>query len=187
MAIDLNSISRAGAAATFLHDAGIPLSSTQADEFGLQLLRVIQDSLVRTGLSADQFQVSLARAPEGSASGSVGARQILVTLTQPASPSQCSLPQEAAETGGTAAAQAAGTPIEVLQNALRNAGLDPARFAMTEIHEVVGYPGGSYMNHQMLVDFGGGVRESYDIALMLRNPSVTVTEMRRLLATPPAV
>ncbi len=187
MAIPLNPVSRAGAAATFLQEAGPRSPNSQTDAFALQLAEVIQKSLVETGLSADQFQVSLARTPETSAGDWVGARQIVVTLAQPQSASGISEAGAGGGTGGAPAAEAAAGPIEVLQNALRNAGLDPARFPMTEIHEVVGYPGGSYMNHQIVVDFGGGLRESYDIGLMLRNPSVTVTEIERLLAMPRSV
>lgn len=184
MAVNLSSVSRAGAAAAFLQEeaAGLPLP--QASDFERQLMGAIRDSLVGAGLRTDQFQIRLAESPVTAAGGSVAARQILVSFDRPLPAAAASAPPAQGQGAGLAAAQqTAGDPVEVLRSALQSAGLDPSRLSMTETREVVGYPGGSYLNHQILVQFGGGLRESYDVRLMLHNPSVTVTEIRRALAT----
>jgi len=140
------------------------------------LTSAIRDSLSQAGLAPDEVQVSLAESQPAVGSGS---RQILVTIT-PAADSQSAQPQAA---GANSGATVSNDPVEILKNALSAAGLDPNRFSLTESSEVVNYPGGSYVNHLITADFGGGLRESYGVELMLRNPQVTVVEIQRALSS----
>jgi hypothetical protein len=85
----------------------------------------------------------------------------------------------------TEAAQAAApatpaAPIDVLKKQLENMGVNAAGMQFRETRTVVGYPGGSYVNHTISVDLGGGVAENYDVGLMLRNPWLTAFEIDRL-------
>jgi hypothetical protein len=60
-------------------------------------------------------------------------------------------------------------------------GISSSGLQFSESRTVVGYPGGgSYENHLVSVDFGGGVQEHYDVGLMLRNPWLTALEIDRL-------
>jgi len=171
MRVEFSRSGSTSAAASFLES--LPASSSSNGlSFEEELAGVIRDSLVKAGLPPDRFKVALAPAasPEG------GARQILVSL--PAAHAE-ELPRAAAAetpSGGEAA-----DPVTVLKEALEKAGLDPERFSFTELREPVWWPGGTYINHQILFE-AGGAHEYYDVALMLRNPEVTVTEIRRLLA-----
>jgi hypothetical protein len=181
MAVTLNAASRAGSPAAFFETLARPTSDSQSSAFQEQLLSAIRDSLAGAGLRPEQIRLS-------SAEGSGGARQIIVSFTEPVPAASSSPAAGAAAASAPAAAASApegnlSSPIEVLRNALKSAGLDPDRFSLTESREVVGYPGGSYLNHVITAEFGNGLRESYGVQLMLRNPQVTVVEMRRLLAS----
>ncbi|MGC8794300.1 MAG: hypothetical protein ACP5U2_13005, partial [Bryobacteraceae bacterium] len=145
-----------------------------------QLAGAIRESLVKAGLAPGEVRVTQAagQSPE------TGARQILVSVTTPATAG-------GADAGGAQIAhvvqanqsvEEAADPVGVLKAALKQTGLDPEAFSFTEVRELVSYPGGAYVNHQILFQ-GGAAHEYYDVALMLRNPDVTVTEIRRLLAS----
>jgi len=171
MIVEFSRSGRSNAAAGFLES--LPASGSRNGlSFEAELAGLIRDSLVKAGLPPDRFQIALtpAAGPEG------GARQILVSL--PAAHAE-ELPR-AAQAGALGGGEAAD-PVSVLKTALEKAGLDPERFSFTESREPVWWPGGTYVNHQILFE-AGAAREYYDVALMLRNPEVTVIEIRRLLA-----
>lgn len=175
MAITLNAARGAGSPAAFLETLARPASDRQSNAFQEQLLSAIRDSLAGAGLRPDQIRLS-------SAEGSGGARQIIVSFTEPAAAASSS-PAAAPAAAASSPEPSPANPVEVLRNALTSVGLDPDRFSLTESREVVGYPGGSYLNHVITAEFGNGLRESYGVELMLRNPQVTVVEMRRLLTS----
>ena len=171
MKVEFSGNARVSSAAGFLES--LPASgSNNGLSFEEELAGLIRDSLVRAGLSPDRFRVAVAPA----ASSESGARQILVTL--PAARAE-ELPRAAATEA--AAGGEAADPVTVLKTALEKAGLNPERFSFTELIEPVWWPGGTYINHQILFE-AGAAREYYDVALMLRNPEVTVNEIRRLLS-----
>jgi len=175
MAVNFNSVSRPNAAGAFLEGPASSPRAASATGFEQQLMAAIGDSLVRAGLTPEQFQIGLAPA---AGSNGAAARQIVVTLPAAANPESNRADAPPASTD-----PANLSPVEVLKAALKSAGLDPDRFSFREIREVVGYPGGSYENHHIAVEVASGVQECYDVALMLRHPEVTVTEIRRLLRT----
>ncbi len=159
MTIEMGRTGRASAAALFLGDLQAARAG-QGMAFGEQLSRALCGE-VRVGAEAGDSEAT-------AASRSDGARQILDARS--------------AAGGGSEGPQGASPdPVETLKQALRQAGLDPDAFGFTEVRELVWYPGGTYVNHQVLFE-AGAAREYYDVALMLRNPQVTVTEIRRLLA-----
>lgn len=152
-----------------------PASSTN---FERQFMAALEESLARAGLGSGQYRIAWLGGESPAGGNLSGPRQLLVTIEEP-------------QRGGSDRAQAVATeesassdPVELLRSALAAAGLDPARFSLSEVREVVNNPGGSWVNHLIAVDFGGGLRENYDVGLMRRNVSVTVTEIRRLLSTP---
>jgi hypothetical protein len=85
-----------------------------------------------------------------------------------------------------AAAPPPAAPIDILKKQLEQMGISSAGLQFAETRTVVGYPGGSYVNHTISVDFGGGVAENYDVGLMLRNPWLTAFEIDRLRKAPHA-
>ena len=94
-------------------------------------------------------------------------------------------PAVAGGTTGTPPEPAAPeTPIDVLKKKLDEMGINSAGLGLSESRTVVSYPGGSFVNHLINVDFGGGVSENYDVGLMLRNPWLTAFEIDRLRKTP---
>lgn len=173
MAIELGRTGRASAAAEFLGDVTV-VRAAQSVSFQEQLAGAIEQ--------APGVQVRANQAEVAAASQADGARQILDTA-----PAAAQVAGSLAASVQTAPAQTGeqqvpgGGPVDTLKQALRQAGMDPDRFALTEVRELVTYPGGGYVNHQVLFE-AGAAREYYDVALMLRNPEVTVTEIRRLLA-----
>lgn len=175
MAVTLNPLSRPSSLASFL-ETDARTAAAQTSAFEQQLLSAIRDSLIRVGIAADQIQVSLA-------AGYGGTRQIVVSLAQPAPAAAGAVQQPAASGSPAAAQQVEMDPVAVLKNALRAAGMNPDGFNLTESREIVGYPGGSYVNHLITAEFGGGLRECYGVELMLRNPQLTVLEMRRALSS----
>lgn len=72
------------------------------------------------------------------------------------------------------------TPIDTLLKQMETMGVSSSGLQMAESRTIVGYPGGSYENHLITVDFGGGVQERYDVGLMLQNPWLTALEIDRL-------
>jgi len=172
MVVEFSRSGRSGSPAAFLESlpgGNVP----QGLSFEEQLAGVIRESLVRSGLPPDRFTVALSPA----AGSENGARHILVSLPRVSA-------VESSQTAQVAAApvEQAADPVTVLKEALRKAGLDPERYSFTESTELVWWPGGTYVNHQILFE-AGAARESYDVALMLRNPEITVIEIRRLLAS----
>lgn len=167
MAIELNRTNRASAAAEFLADLSAARPA-QHISFQAQLAGAIGHASI--------LPPPVGRLEASGASRQDGARQIL-DAPLAATAAALSLPANAAAAPQQAPA---GNPVETLKEALRQAGMDPSGFSFTEIRELVGYPGGAYVNHQVLFQ-AGAAREYYDVALMLRSPQVTVTEIRRLL------
>lgn len=197
MSVTLSSVSRDRSLAGFLAQQAPSATSSQALGFEQQLASAIRDSLSQAGVTSGRVEVSVVDSPGGSSSG---ARQILVTITQPTQTggavqssatggqplAQVQAAAQSSASGGQAGGAGGATagsndPVQVLKDALTAAGLDPTRLSLTESREVVGYPGGSYVNHVITADFGGGLRECYGVELMLRNPQVTVVEIRRAL------
>ena len=69
--------------------------------------------------------------------------------------------------------------MEVLNAALRKSGIEPTSLNLYYEESVVGYPGGSYTNRYITCALPGGITESYDIGLMMKNPWLTAYEIRR--------
>ncbi|MCS7314167.1 MAG: hypothetical protein RMI94_08095 [Bryobacterales bacterium] len=164
MAIELNRTSRANPAAEFL--AKLPAArQPQACSFEQHLAGALTEP------TSPQAQVH--RAESGCASRQADWRQILDAPAAAEARPDASPQEPLSQTR-------AADPVATLKQALLRAGMNPEAFSFTEIREVVGYPGGSYLNHQVLFE-AGATREYYDVALMLRNPEITVIEIRRLL------
>ncbi|MBX5495501.1 MAG: hypothetical protein IRZ15_09220 [Bryobacteraceae bacterium] len=78
-------------------------------------------------------------------------------------------------------------PKEVLSEALRQAGIDPESIGLTTWSETVTYPGGPilpagyYINNFITADLGPKGKFDFNADLMLRNPRVTVNEIREIL------
>ncbi|MDP2997756.1 MAG: hypothetical protein Q8N47_09725 [Bryobacterales bacterium] len=69
--------------------------------------------------------------------------------------------------------------LEVLGVALRKSGIEPTSLNLYYEESTVGYPGGSYTNRYITCALPGGITESYDIGLMMKNPWLTAYEIRR--------
>ena len=73
--------------------------------------------------------------------------------------------------------------MEVLNAALRKSGIEPTSLNLFYEESVVGYPGGSYTNRYITCALPGGITESYDIGLMMKNPWLTAYEINARWAT----
>ena len=71
--------------------------------------------------------------------------------------------------------------VTALSNKLKAAGVDPDSLGIQYVEEGVFYPGGFYTNKLISANIGGQT-ESFDAALVLRNPEVTTTEILRFLS-----
>lgn len=169
MAIEMCRPSRTSAAAEFLGNLSVGRAA-QSVSFQEQMAEATDQARPTAALTNQPGNVQ--------ASQQDGARQILGATAITAARETGS---KAAVARGETQQAAPDTPVETLRQALRLAGMDPERFSFTEVRELVSYPGGAYVNHQVLFE-AGAAREYYDVALMLRNPEVTVTEIRRLLS-----
>lgn len=68
--------------------------------------------------------------------------------------------------------------ITALRSALAAAGVDASNIHMEVHNDSVSYMMGSYQDKQLVVQLPGGRTASYSADLVLRNPAVTVTEMK---------
>jgi hypothetical protein len=75
-------------------------------------------------------------------------------------------------------------PVAALRTALKKVGIEPGSINFTYAEELIGYPGGSYMNKQITATFQNGKSEHFDANLTLKNPRVAAGEIARLLGTP---
>jgi hypothetical protein len=73
----------------------------------------------------------------------------------------------------------AAVAMDVLGEALRKAGIEPSGLNLYYEEYTVGYPGGSYTNRYITCELSSGVKESYDVGLMMKNPWLTAYEIRR--------
>jgi hypothetical protein len=74
--------------------------------------------------------------------------------------------------------------VDVLKSKLAELGISSAGLTFTEQRWTINNPGRSWENHCVTVDFGNGVKENYDVDLMMQNPQVSAVEVaytRRLL------
>ena len=71
-------------------------------------------------------------------------------------------------------------PVEVLKQALADAGVPAGGLQFSYSDDTVAYPGGSYQNRQVTVQ-AGGRKEQYSADLMLQNPWITAVEVQRLI------
>jgi hypothetical protein len=78
------------------------------------------------------------------------------------------------------------TPAEVLSAALQALGYDPSSFKMESREEWVEYPGpgGGYWNRYTHVDLPNGAQENFSTDLMMKYPTVTANEIKRLMNMP---
>ena len=60
-----------------------------------------------------------------------------------------------------------------------SSGLNPGGFNLSYSEEVVGYPGGSYVNRLITVESSSGRKEQLMAELVFRNPQVAVMDIRR--------
>jgi hypothetical protein len=88
--------------------------------------------------------------------------------------------KSAAETGGAPVAKPSN-PVEVISAALTELGYDPSKFKIEPREEFVEYPGGGYWHRYTHVDMPNGAQENYSTDLMLRYPTVTANEIKRLM------
>lgn len=104
----------------------------------------------------------------------------------PAAPAAPATP--ASGTGKVSATPAAGDtpptpsdPVSLLSAALTQAGIDPGTLNLSYSEQVVGYPGGSYVDRQITAHFPNGKTERYDAGLVAKNPVVAVNEIGMML------
>jgi hypothetical protein len=69
--------------------------------------------------------------------------------------------------------------VTSLQRAMLSSGLNPRAFNLSYSEEVVGYPGGSYVNRLITVESASGRKEQLMAELVFRNPQVAVMDIRR--------
>ena len=84
-----------------------------------------------------------------------------------------------------ATAQSSTTPaaaMDVLHEALRKANIEPSGLNLIYEEVPVYYPGGSYTNRQFTLELSNGAKESYDAALMVKNPWLTAFEIGRFMS-----
>lgn len=173
--------------------AAKPRTTSQGtgDVFEKKLLAALQSSLSNAGLNPNQVQVT--EAGQQSATGTVPAeRHFLVSYTPPtASPASATpaveeqRPAAQAQTQASApAADISQDPIQALNAALAAIGLEPGQFNLTEGTDYSYYPGGVIANHYVKANLGNGLSERFTVDLLLRNPSVTATEIHSMLNRP---
>ena len=73
--------------------------------------------------------------------------------------------------------------MQKLLDAMAALGMNPAGLNINYTEEIVGYPGGAYMNKQISVT-NGGKTERFSAELTEKNPLVTAYEMQRYLGVP---
>jgi hypothetical protein len=136
-------------------------------------------SSVQNGTSQARALLALNQAPGFAARIAAGANStsgtsqsgqgiLTIDVTQPVS---------AANTNGAAVTD----PVELLKQAMQQVGLDPSSVTMQSVVNTATYPGGSYTDRQIQVQFPGGRQESYSTDLVARNASVAAVEMKRML------
>lgn len=82
-------------------------------------------------------------------------------------------------TGPDSASMASECRLAV-DNALREIGLDPRNYRMSYWEELVGYPGGSFMNRCITVETPLGHKMDFNADLTLRSPHVTAGGLQML-------
>jgi hypothetical protein len=73
----------------------------------------------------------------------------------------------------------AAAAMGVLGEALRKVGIEPSGLNLNYEETTVGYPGGSYINRLITCELSNGLKESYDVGLMMKNPGLTAFEIQR--------
>jgi hypothetical protein len=140
----------------------VPNASATAASADAKASPVVDSKTAGSG----ELAVSLAPNPFNPAGGIVVAKAVRdVPGPAAAAPAQVDAP---------------AAPVDILRKKLDDMGIGSSGLQFTETRTVVGYPGGSYVNHMITVDFGGGVTENYDVAGTLRNPWLTAFEIGRL-------
>src|SRR5260370_13364840 len=69
---------------------------------------------------------------------------------------------------------ASDDPVAALQQAIKDAGMDPSAFKMDVHNDTVSYMAGSYQDRQLVVQFPNGKTASYSADLVAKNASVAV-------------
>ncbi len=73
--------------------------------------------------------------------------------------------------------------IAALRAAMSEQGISDAGLDIRYEEEHVGYPGGSYINRNIVVS-GYGKTERYDAVMTARNPELTACEIRQVFTDP---
>ncbi|MBI4877544.1 MAG: hypothetical protein HY822_23180 [Acidobacteria bacterium] len=161
--------------------------------FSSALSRVTGASSRQTLAASDTTRQNLVASPaQTPAAGSLPPRTNPFVPLLPgqvdAGPQAAVVPRAAAQTAPpataatVAAAPTAATPaaaLEVLRAALRKVNIEPSGLNLYYEENVVGYPGGSYVNRLITCELSEGNKESYDVGLMLKNPWLTAFEIGR--------
>jgi hypothetical protein len=71
--------------------------------------------------------------------------------------------------------------MAALRNALTAMGMPFAGIDMEYSEQVVGYPGGSYVNRLITVRGADGRTESFDADLTLKNPRIAAVDMANFM------
>jgi hypothetical protein len=72
-------------------------------------------------------------------------------------------------------------PVAVLKDALQRAGIS-TEGTFQVVEQTVFFPAGSYVDKQIVADFGGGKKENFNVDLVMKNPAVAAADVKRLLA-----
>lgn len=180
-------------AAEFLAASANSPSSTSKTRsikgFEDQLASAIRQALENAGLDPDLVEVSGGSVDGQSSVSPASSRQFVVTVKEPATAAQPAAASNdpVANLTTAATASAARDPKETLASALRSAGLDASQYPMSLWSQTVAYPGGqflqagSYVNNFITVDLGARGKFDFSSDLMMRNPQVTVNEIKTLL------
>ena len=133
----------------------------------------LRDDPVRTQVTStpvplNPFTAAAAAATRPATPVAAVTTPVAAPATPAAEPTQLSLSMTAPEVA-----------MEVLNAALRKSGIEPTSLNLYYEESTVGYPGGSYTNRYITCALPGGITESYDIGLMMKNPWLTAYEIRR--------
>lgn len=91
----------------------------------------------------------------------------------------------AAKSSPPSVQQAPGVGVQKLLDTLSALGMSTAGVNINYTEDVVGYPGGSYVNRQINITGPNGNRESFSGDLTDKNPLITAYEMQRYFGIRP--